>query len=85
MVGEGKGKEGALDGVRVVREGEGDGGVGLRVVDGVDGEGAGVEEEGAGVRVVEGDEGGTVDGGGGEVEVECQGDVGGGWVRRVCE
>lgn len=52
----------------------------MRVDDGVDGEGASVEEEWAGVRVLESEECGGVDGGGGEIQVQSQGNVGGWWV-----
>lgn len=43
----------------------------------MDGEGASVERERASVWGLEGEESGGVDGGGGEVEVESEGDVGG--------
>lgn len=43
----------------------------------MDGEGASVERELASVRGLESEESGGVDGGGGEVEVESEGDVGG--------
>ena len=66
VVGEGKGQVAAFDWV-VGGEGEGGRGLGVWVGDGVDGEGARVEGEGAGVGVGEGEEGGAVDGGGGEV------------------
>lgn len=46
----------------------------------MDSEGTSVEGEGACVRGRESEECGGVDGGGGEVQVESQGDVGCGWV-----
>lgn len=51
----------------------------------MDGEGASVEGEVSGVRVLESEECGGVDGGCGEVEVESEGNVGGGWVCGVRE
>lgn len=57
----------------------------LRVEDGEDVEGAGVEEERAGVRGGEGEEGGGVDGGRREVEVEGEVNVGGKGVAGVGE
>ena len=48
-------------------------------------EGASIKEERAGMRVWERDEGRAVDGGGGEIEVESERDVGGGWVSGIGE
>lgn len=75
MVGERDGNVTALD---WIRRGEGirDGGKGNGVANGVDGERASVERESAGVRVREGDEGRAMDGGGREVYVEGERDVG---------
>ena len=46
---------------------------------------ASIEEEGAGMRVLERDEGRAVDGGSGEIKVESERDVGGGWMSGIGE
>jgi hypothetical protein len=57
----------------------------LNIVNGVDFEGASVEGERTGVRMSESEESGGVDGGGREVKVKRESDVGGEWVGGVGE
>lgn len=84
MVREGDGEGLPQNGIGGGVESEGERGESRWVDDGGNGEGAGIEGDFAGVRGGEGEERGGVDGGGREIEVEGEGDVGGERVGRVC-